>query len=537
MPATPASPGLPAPAARLVRLLGLHPGPDIGLNAAAALAGTGIARTRQHLDMLVGALLLRQTAPDRYEIRADAAGPAQPAGTAEAPGPDQAEGADQAGGPDRAERADGAALRRVLDWYLHTADAAQRLIVPAEPRLPLDSPPPDGVTPLTFPDPGPDRDRERERDRALDWSELEQHNLLAAARAAARTGLDAHAWRLCVAGWILWRRSGPVGEWMAAARDGLAAVRRLGDRAAEAWLLACLGEAHAAAHRPAEGEECHREALRLRHALGDRLGEARSVNALGRLRLRRRQLREARESFEEALAAFRELGHRHGEAAALAGLAGAYHAAGRLAEAEDRGAAALAAYRALDEDDPGGEADALGLLSAIRRERGTDAEAEAGAEAEAEALNAARRAVELALLMRDRVLEARVLLALGEAQAAADGLLGEALASYQRSAALHRRLGDRGGEALAWHGTGDTYRRMGRGDEAAAFHGQAAAVHRELGDRWNEAVALAGLAAALEGDDPDRAARNRADALRLTTGYHDPRALALRQRCGAPAGR
>jgi tetratricopeptide (TPR) repeat protein len=506
MPATPASPSasppLPAPAARLLRLLALHPGREIGLHAAAALAGTGVARTRQHLDMLVGAALVRAIAPGRYEIGADAADPAESARAAEAAGPDRA---------DEAGQASQAALRRLLDWYLHSADAAQRLIAPASPRPPLDGAPADGVTPLSFPD----------RHAALDFCELEQRNIPAAARAAAaaRDGLDAHAWRLCVAGWAVWRRTAPAGEWVAAARDGLTAARRLGDRAAEAWVLACLGEAM----ESTESREHHREALRLWRALGDRLGEARSVNALGRLDLLRRRLDPARERFAEALAAFRELGHRHGEAAALTGLAGAHHAAGRLREAEEPLAAALAAYRTLD--DPGGEAYAMGLLGGIR--------------SGVEGLNAARQAVELALTLRDRALEARLLLELGAAQTAG-GAPGEALASYQRSAALHRRLGDRGGEALAWHGTGETYRRMGRSEEAAAFHGQAAAVHRELGGgwHWHEAVALAGLAEALDASAPDRAARHRAEALRLIAPYDDPgdrRAHALRQRLGATA--
>jgi hypothetical protein len=52
---------LPPDAARLFRLLGLHPGPEFGLHAAAALAGTGIPRIRQLLDILAGAHLLEQT--------------------------------------------------------------------------------------------------------------------------------------------------------------------------------------------------------------------------------------------------------------------------------------------------------------------------------------------------------------------------------------------------------------------------------------------------------------------------------------------
>ncbi|MGO4421959.1 NB-ARC domain-containing protein, partial [Streptomyces sp. MCAF7] len=99
---------LPPDAARLFRLLGLHPGPAFGLGAVSALAGVSVRQARQLLDVLVGAHLLEQTAPDRFEfhdlLRAYATEQSRLDETADS----------RAG-----------ALRRVLDWYLHTADAAQ----------------------------------------------------------------------------------------------------------------------------------------------------------------------------------------------------------------------------------------------------------------------------------------------------------------------------------------------------------------------------------------------------------------------------
>jgi transcriptional regulator with XRE-family HTH domain len=57
---------LPEPAARLFRLLGPHPGRDIDLPAAAALAGTDLRVARQHVDMLARANLLQETGRNRY---------------------------------------------------------------------------------------------------------------------------------------------------------------------------------------------------------------------------------------------------------------------------------------------------------------------------------------------------------------------------------------------------------------------------------------------------------------------------------------
>ncbi|MEU0844971.1 NB-ARC domain-containing protein [Streptomyces sp. NPDC005962] len=125
---------LPDQAARLFRLLGLHPGPEFSLHAAAALARLTTSRARQLLDSLISAHLLEQTGPDRYQfhdlLRAYAIDQAQH----EEPPPER-----------------DAALRRVLEWYLHTADAAQSWLQPAEDHLRL-APPPDGVRPLAFAD-------------------------------------------------------------------------------------------------------------------------------------------------------------------------------------------------------------------------------------------------------------------------------------------------------------------------------------------------------------------------------------------------
>ncbi|MFE1468604.1 hypothetical protein [Nocardiopsis dassonvillei] len=59
---------LPEGAARLFRLLGLHPGRDFTAGAAAALADLPARRARRALDTLVGAHLLQQTGPDRYRF-------------------------------------------------------------------------------------------------------------------------------------------------------------------------------------------------------------------------------------------------------------------------------------------------------------------------------------------------------------------------------------------------------------------------------------------------------------------------------------
>ncbi|GLF97278.1 ATP-binding protein [Streptomyces yaizuensis] len=480
---------LPPDAARLFRLLGLHPGPWIGARAAAALAGAGLRRVGRLLDTLVGAHLLEQKAPDRYEfhdlLRAYAR--------------DQAR---------REESAEGhtSALMRLLDWYLHTADAAQRRLRPAEDPL-VTGPPAAGVSPLGFAD----------HDRAVDWAEAEQVNFLPLVRAAEKNGHDRHAWLLPAVLWNAGPPSSPPADWLTMGRIGLDTARRLGDPVAESRLLEDFGFAWVRLNRLDEAQSCHERVLRIRRELADAPGEATSLNALGLVHLRRRQLGRARESLERAADAFGALGETHWQAVALANTALAHYRAGQIGQAATPLHTALAVHRRQDRTRSIGNA--LWILSGIHRARGEFPEA----------LRAAEEAVRIALDQRSHVLEGCWLLALGEARYAL-GEYGDALAAYRRSGALHRRLGDRGREALAWQGAGETCFRLGRGAEAAALLRAAVAVQRALGDAWQEARALEELGVTRNEEAPGEARRHWAEALERMAGFGDPKAAAARER-------
>ena len=118
----------------MFRLLGLHAGPDIGLDAAASLTALESADTRRALRELTRAHLLTEPAPGRFSfhdlLRAYAA--------------------DQAHEHDRdTERED--ALRRACDFDLHTARDADRLLFTDRPPIEL-APPAPGTRPLPLPD-------------------------------------------------------------------------------------------------------------------------------------------------------------------------------------------------------------------------------------------------------------------------------------------------------------------------------------------------------------------------------------------------
>ncbi len=164
---------LTPPAAQLFRLLGLHPGPDIGVPAAASLTALPVDEARSLLDQLARANLLTEHSPGRYSLhdllRAYAT---QMARTTDTDG----------------ERH--AATHRILDHYLHTAYTADRLLIPGRDSIILAPPQPD-ANPQHLTD----------HAQALAWFTAEHPVLLAAVDHAAATSFDTHTGQLA---WALW---------------------------------------------------------------------------------------------------------------------------------------------------------------------------------------------------------------------------------------------------------------------------------------------------------------------------------------------
>jgi len=155
-------------ATSLFGLLGIAPGPDIGLPAAAALAGQPAGQVRLVLRELEHASLIQQHLPDRYRmhdlVRLYAAGAAH---------------------HDIATDVRKSALRRVIDFYIHTAYTADRLLEPHRLPISLDPPAP-GVQPQPLAD----------YPAALAWFDTEHSVLLAAQQTATSHAWHTAVWRL-----------------------------------------------------------------------------------------------------------------------------------------------------------------------------------------------------------------------------------------------------------------------------------------------------------------------------------------------------
>ncbi|HEV2253345.1 MAG TPA: tetratricopeptide repeat protein [Streptosporangiaceae bacterium] len=267
--------------ARLFRLLGLHPGPDFTVRAAASLAGITPARARRLLEELARASLFTERAPGRFGCH-DLLH-AYAIELAAAPG---------SGAARRA------ALGRLLDYYLHTAAAASLLLYPLRPRIELAAPQP-GVASEHFASHG----------QALAWLDAEHRGLVAAVALAAGRGFDVHAWQLAFSLEVFFFRRGRWDDWAATQRAALAAACRLGDRHAQALAHRGIASAQSYAGCPDEALSHQERALQLLEEAGDirwqvlvQLFAGRAHLVAGRAHQAGGRALEGQERYREALA-------------------------------------------------------------------------------------------------------------------------------------------------------------------------------------------------------------------------------------------
>ncbi|MCO1577229.1 tetratricopeptide repeat protein [Crossiella sp. SN42] len=276
-------------AARLFRLLGGHPGPDIGVHAAAALAGVPFAKARKAIAELVRANLLAEHWPGRFRahdlLRVYAA---------ELPDPE-------------GERNPG--LHRVFEHYLHTARAAAELLHPHWAEV-------------TLPEPGPHAQPRELADypQAMRWFDEERLVLLACVHQARDQNWHSDTWRLAWAMAKFLQLRGFWPDWVATQRLALEAADRLGDRAAQAVAHRLLGHAFLRLRRYAESIK-HAEAAGERYReLGDPAGQAYVHRTLAWVHQEQQDFPRAVTHHRQALALYRQTGFRPGQASSLNGL-------------------------------------------------------------------------------------------------------------------------------------------------------------------------------------------------------------------------
>lgn len=308
---------LPAAAARAFQLLGIAPGPDIPLAAAACLLALPLATTRALLGDLDHAHLIQRPAHERYRmhdlLRLHAT---EQASDHQTP----------------AERL--AALRRVVDFYVHSAHAVARLLEPDRVGPPVGEPDP-GCAPHPLPDP----------ELRLAWFDAEHAGLLAAQRLARHHGWDT---QVCHLAWALdpyHRRRGSLEDQAASWQLAVTCAQRLDDPAIRIQAHQMLGDAYAQLGKTTDALHHLGQALTLAERAGDSVTLGEIHHSLGGTWERHGDDRRALEHAEQALVIFRKLDNTFREARALNGVGWLQSRLGDYAQARANCQAALALFR------------------------------------------------------------------------------------------------------------------------------------------------------------------------------------------------
>jgi len=288
---------LGADAARLFRLLGLHPGPDVSAAAAASLAGCPPAHVHPLLTELTSAHLIAEHSPGRFAfhdlLRAYAV---------------------ELGGTADTEAEQRAAVRRMIDHYLHTADTAASRLYPH--RYQID---------LLPADPSVTSEAIADHPRASAWFTAEHPVLIAIVKRAAAADLGTHAWQLASTITPFLNRRGLWHDWADIQQTAQAVAERLGDPVGQAHAHSGLGLACTALRDYDRARTQLRRALDLFGELDDAIGQAYAYHRMSSVDAGQGQIREALGQVERALDLYRAAGHRAGQAQVLNTI-GWYHA-------------------------------------------------------------------------------------------------------------------------------------------------------------------------------------------------------------------
>ena len=392
---------LSRPAARMFRLLGVHPGPDITIMAAASLAGIPLQQALRLLRVLTRAHLLAERAPGRFAFHDLLYIYAAERAAAEEHAADCAE-----------------ATRRILAWYLHSAAAAARVIDPNRRHISLPAPVPH-CEPMAFDG----------YDHALAWLDAERANLVAAVSHAARIGAHEMAWKLPIALWDLFNLRSHWADWIVADQTGLASARFLHDQVAEGWILNQLAVGYQQSGQLSEAMGCFRQALNIRRALGDRRGEAAALANLGRAHSEDGRLEDSMKCLQQSLSIFAATGQRPLQARVLIAISGVQR---RLERYEGAMITSRQAVDILAEvGDRDNQAGALTELATACRQLGRLEEA----------IEFSTQAAELSRDVGDRGGEAEALVCLGQALSDS-GRLGDGRKHWRDARAIFEATGD-----------------------------------------------------------------------------------------------
>ena len=436
---------------RLFRLLGINPGPDISLAAAAALLGQDSRTTKKSLDVLVDSQLLSQPeSRSRYTLHDLLRRYAR---------------ALVVGSEDFA-----AAEERLLGFFLATAQNADEIIIPGRERVDI-PPTPEGVVPLEFPD----------EKSAIRWVIRERTNSIALLKYADRNGLDLFVSKFPSVAGEIWIRLGHGFDTAMALRLAVKRAQNLDSVEELAFSKANLGYTLINLRDFDSAWEVVASAKVLLEKLGNAVDVAIMDHLLGRLWVERGEFHRGIEIQLSALAEFRRLGATDREVVALYRLGEAYRRAHNLEAAASYSRDALWVADRTGED-LHTKGCAFAELANIHFERGDYVDAK----------DYCRRALEIH--EPDNPAQSGKVHAILAAIYLDQGELHTAEQSARRALTYSRRARDSRGQAVALDTMAELLYRQGRHEEAADSWKVALSFLDAAGDRHLAATVRGRLA-------------------------------------------
>ena len=467
---------------RLFRRLGVSPAAHVSLQAAAALDGGTLAEAEKALAALLDHHLLARAPAGQYRFQDLIRGYAAVRAAREDPEPEQRQ-----------------AVGRLLDYYLHTADQADRVLLPFRRRMPVSITQPPAASPAL----GTQED-------AAAWLESEWRNILQAAQHAGR-----HEWKQkcadlthALAGFVEVRAYWD--EAIAAHTLALQACRDLVDPARIAQASLELSEVSQQTGRHEATLPLAEDAAAIYRSLADRRGEAEALDQIGMAHQRAARCREALAYYHEAWILYRDTADQRGVANTLSHSGVACWHLGRYPDAMGHLRDALSLYR--DIEDRRGEAKTLNNLGKMQLYLGYHREA----------LECYQKSLGIFSEIGGAKNEAILYHNIGSVYDY-KGSYEEGLTAYRRALAIYRDIGDLPDEADVLNDIGAIYQRAECYDEALIYHQKARLIAEEIGNLSQQVIALRRIADVRRGSGRyDEAFDHYHTALRLAREIGDP---------------
>ncbi len=467
---------------RLFRRLGVSPCAHVSLQAAAALDGGTLAEAEKALAALLDHHLLARAPAGQYRFQDLIRGYAAVRAAREDPEPEQRQ-----------------AVGRLLDYYLHTADQADRVLLPFRRRMPASVTQPSAASPALG-----------TQENAAAWLESEWRNILQAAQHAGR-----HEWKQkcadlthVLAGFVEIRAYWD--EAIAAHTLALQACRDLVDPARIAQASLELSEVSQQTGRHEATLPLAEDAAAIYRSLADRRGEAEALDQIGMAHQRAGRFREALAYYHEARILYRDTEDQRGVANTLSHSGVACWHLGRYPDAMAHLHDALSLYR--DIEDRRGEAKTLNNLGKMQLYLGYHRDA----------LECYQQSLKIFSEIGGAKNEAILYHNIGSVYDY-KGSYEEGLAAYRRALAIYRDIGDLPDEADVLNDIGAIYQRAECYDEALIYHEKARVIAEEIGNLSQQVIALRRIADVRRGSGRyDEAFDHYHTALRLAREIGDP---------------